>query len=900
MFFIRKDQQLIKSMKRRLKSPRAAVFAEFAFLAPILVLFLSAMIELAAFWDSKVMATHTAWQIGRIASVRVHEDQKDLSKIHGMTFGETYSDGIVTNRTVPAYGGQYKIITDSLGATGKMKTFGDVAAFFLMSTCGIGAFGEDYNEDVAGESKRLMVEQAGMLGDELIEKLKQLIREKLKLDPTPEEKGGWFDVLKQLVAKILDMVIDAILKPILDFISGIVAKLTQWIFGIDANAYTEDTWKHFAQRLSAAAVRVDRPEFKVECTIEDASKMAHGDGRVWSSGWGKKPPNSFTYPQCASLSDERDRGWIKKANVWPIQGMKQSLVDVKVEWPYTGSWIFPIVSTMGEKGNVVVTRGYSRVYTQPAIENEFLLSRGATKYQQGVVQKKYNFSDLDIGAFVRMMSFSMEYRMRNEVVKEGEWAWPHKYGAGTSGWIYEPFWHDMASQDKSRWDWRRTCRTLIKSYRNSWQSKKNYDEEFLGEYHYDSSWMYRYTAEIGKWFWPRWWAYRNYLFWLDDTTLRLRYAGPERCKDHMRCWHEGGDDWGFNGNSEMMFFNPKSSLDAQEFNPDAGVHAQLERAAMAYDKVAPEFAALEDVGAVVVRDARDDVRESKTAFDELFRKTFRVNVRSAFYCYNDRALAEGLIKTNLAMRTGAKGPNMKSTLRLQAWDFSMGQHERMELLQKKANGDSEELADDLVDQSGIDFINGDSEDVVNKFKEWWKNQQQKIYQNYNNLNAKIPVLKSQCTYYPQNVSGFRNSMNSFVFPNLRADLEDAYGAIKGRESPPTTKEALIDAVHQHLASTSSYGSRASTFNNAYQKFYGAYEQFRLDIVESVTNEAAFAAAIGITSKHGTRPLDPGDIIGPDDPGDLPKPPGGDPTISGNDPYPFGDKWHLTDHGWERD
>lgn len=897
MFFIRKDQQLIKRMKRRLKSPRAAVFAEFSFLAPILVLFLSAMIELAAFWDSKVMATHTAWQIGRIASVRVHEDQKNLSQIHGMTFGETYSDGIVTNRTVPAYGGQYKIITDSLGASGKMKTFGDVTALFLMSTCGIGAFGSEYNEKVAGESKRLLVEQAGMLGDELIAKLKQLIHEKLNVDPSSEESGGWFDVLKKLVAKLIDAVIDAILKPILDFISGIVAKLTQWIFGIDSNAFDENTWKHFAKRLSAAAVRVDRPEFKVECTIEDASKMAHGDGRVWSSGWGKKPPNSFTYPQCASLSDERDRGWIKQPNVWPIQGMKQSLVDVKVEWPYTGSWIFPIVSTMGEKGNVVVTRGYSRVYTQPAIENEFLLSRGASQYQQGVVRKKYDFSDLDIGAFVRMMSFSMEYRMRNEAVKKGKFNW------GGVGWFYEPFWRDMGSGDSHRLDWRRTCRQLISGYHCGGDYDEYDEDTSIGK-----NTLSHYTGNLPHWFKKKHWAYREYFFWFDSTTLRLRYAGPSRCKDHMRCWHEGGDDWGFNGNSDQMFFNNLDSLKAQEFNPDAGVHAQFERAAMAYDQVAPEFAALEDVGKPVY--FPPDFNFDNEALRTLFNQTFRCNLRSAMYVYNDRETAEGMIKTNLAMRTGAKGPNMKSTLRLQAWDFSMGQHERMELLQKKAKGDSEELADDLVDQSGIDFINGDSEDVINKFKEWWANQQQVIRKSYDNINGCVVKLKGDCESYPAAVREFGGFLNTFLKDSLSVhrydyDMSRVYFFVQqkiqsGEVAQPTTKEELIDTFRKEFSTDDFAVFSAKEFNEAYAKFYGAYEKFRLDIVESVTNEAAFAAAIGVTSKHGTRPLDPGDIIGPDDPGDLPKPPGGDPTISGNDPYPFGDKWHLTDHGWEKD
>ena len=103
MFFIRKDTALLKRLKRRLGSPRASVFSEFAFLAPVMVLLLSAMIEMAAFWDTQVMAHHTAWQIGRIAAVRAYEDQKNLTTLHGLKFGETYNNG-VTNVTALSIG----------------------------------------------------------------------------------------------------------------------------------------------------------------------------------------------------------------------------------------------------------------------------------------------------------------------------------------------------------------------------------------------------------------------------------------------------------------------------------------------------------------------------------------------------------------------------------------------------------------------------------------------------------------------------------------------------------------------------------------------------------------------------------------------------------------------------
>ena len=56
----------IERAKRRVASPRASVFTEFAIVMPVVAMICSAMIEIVGFWDAQVMANHAAWQVGRI------------------------------------------------------------------------------------------------------------------------------------------------------------------------------------------------------------------------------------------------------------------------------------------------------------------------------------------------------------------------------------------------------------------------------------------------------------------------------------------------------------------------------------------------------------------------------------------------------------------------------------------------------------------------------------------------------------------------------------------------------------------------------------------------------------------------------------------------------------------
>ena len=66
----RNDGKRRAKAARRLNSPRASVFSEFALVMPLVALVCSALIEIVGFWDAQVMANHAAWTVGRIVMVR--------------------------------------------------------------------------------------------------------------------------------------------------------------------------------------------------------------------------------------------------------------------------------------------------------------------------------------------------------------------------------------------------------------------------------------------------------------------------------------------------------------------------------------------------------------------------------------------------------------------------------------------------------------------------------------------------------------------------------------------------------------------------------------------------------------------------------------------------------------
>lgn len=899
MFFIRKDTALMKRLKRRLGSPRASVFSEFAFLAPVMVLLLSAMIEMAAFWDTQVMAHHTAWQIGRIAAVRAYEDQKNLTTLHGLKFGETYNNG-VTNVTALSIGWPFSNPVKSLGISDKLTTVGDVTALYFMSTTGIGAFGAKAQTADATALKNLFTEQGQMLSSYICDVLKEKIKEALHLNidiPDIPYIGDWLKFLQEWVNNLINELVDALIKPISDFIGRIVDWFCELLFDIDKSAYTEQTWKRLAQRMGAAAERMKRPEYKLEYSVPDPnSTEGRHSCRVWSSSYGKTKGKAFCYPQTALNTDPRDQGWIKSANVWPPNGQKQSMVEVKLDWPFTGMWVFPVVSGLGEKGSVVTAHGRSLHYIQPAIFTEHLLSKGATAYIQGTVATKADIGSLDIGNYVKMMYFSLQYRMRNEKLSRGKWFTVRPGGSWwdpsdwASGYAYDPLWDILANESANNRDYQLTVRSQKEGvgHDRGDSSPTRYADSFV-DYTSGGMWA-NYTAPDKWYFDSEHWMFRNYLFWMNTSTYRKRYYGPEICKDH--CLGNGVvKGWGQNGKSDTMFFNHPEALAVQEKSPDSGVHAQLMRAAKYYDTF--------DLRYTTASTKYGEEIQLANVSDESFARYFisesRANLLNFVSVYDTEPNSFVNINTNRTMHSGTITNGQLSVLRAQADDFNRAMWDINESLKKVASKDKEEIGDDLVDQAGIDIYNSDSETAIKEAQKWWNELKAKINKRYEDINVGVDQLRTDCEEYMKAVDTFIYRMDTVHIPQYKKDMQEVFEAIQARESHPSNRGALFSAIRSVMPP----GTKGQEFFKDYYAFCAAYEKFRKDVWTQCDNEVQWAGSVGATTRHGKKELGPDDIFPPDDPDQPVNPPGGDPSVSGNDDYWFGVEWKLGDHGWEK-
>lgn len=849
------------------------------------------MIELVSFWDARVMANHTAWQIGRIASVRGHEDQQDSTVLHGVEFKETYHNSI-TNITVPAFSGLYKSAVEKLDVNDQIKTYGDVTALYFMSTTGIGAFGETSKKADADTLRKIFAEQ----GQGMIEWLKVHIKEivhkaieqiTMKIPDIPLI-SDWLKALAQWVQDLVDKVLEAIFKPIIDIIGKLLDKIISAITDCDTDVYTDATWDRFASRLGAAAVRMKRAEYKLEYSLPDFNTQAgRASKRLWSSQFGRKKGNAFFYPQTALNTDPRDQGWLKKPNVWPPNGQKQSIVEIKLEWPFSGMWLFPVISGMGGKGDIVVARGNSLHYIQPAIYTEHLLSKGSSAYETGPRDTRADISGLDIGNYVKMMSFSMNYRMRAESLRAGDrerhgviWRW---------GYMYDPLWDIQADQCTKHADWRRTCKTLMNSrgdeYSKSSPAKKYGDTGNAGDFG-----PYK-KSDIDR----KFWAYREYLYWPTDKTLRPRYRGPNKCKDHLLCREgnkDGGKDWGHEGKSDMMFFSHSESLKKQKTDPDAQTDAQLMKCARAYDRQQSTHCAIANAGQMIAVSSTT----TNVPLQQLFSKCFRRDLRTAFLVSLDAGDANGFITTNLTMKTHAATNKVYSLLGLQTREFNLAMWELKADLEKVASGETGEIEDDLVDQAGIDLYNGDPEATIRDVKKWWDEMRVKIEKRYEDITTGISTLAAECSSYELAAQNFSNRLEQIHFPMLEKDIQKAFNEIELWETPPSDEAGVIAAVRAKLKGT----ANAKSFLGDYDSFRNAYEQFRKDIWIQCDNEVNWANSVGARSQHGKKELTPEDLFPEDDDPDSPENvPGGDPSVSGNDKFEFGDRWKRGDRGWEK-
>lgn len=474
MFFWRHDEKFLSRAKKRAKSDRGAVFSEFALLAPIFVLLVSAMIEFAGFWDARIMANHTAWQIGRIAMVRG-------SKLNYIQTGVSEIDNKLAAQSMQAnlfekLGSKLKLSGSGLGLRAAIPTV------CLMSTCQMGFFGgtpgsqlNDFLQSALIDPlKALFTDPQGELNPSAV--IAALLESKIAETP--------FAFLQPVIKAVFDAIckpiIDAVLKPLLEFITVKVSGFFKEICGkLDDFLLSQPTAsKRRLRQFVGAAIRYG----KAKDIVTIAETKSKDDFRA--------PENCFyydnrlDYPQVfakgASSDGYKASGWTG----WPPNNQVHSMYTVKVAWPYSTGWLFPVVSGFraGEVGEVRAT-GYSLVLPSPNIENENLLSEGGVAFADGSFTNRFDealkgLRD-ELKNYVSLAHFAYEYRLNKEVVSIFDWG-----GMGQTDKQLRPIvdWYGISQRQKwawfkYKWKYNEDEAYACASYRESWKAITGFKEE---------------------------------------------------------------------------------------------------------------------------------------------------------------------------------------------------------------------------------------------------------------------------------------------------------------------------------------------------------------------------------------------------------------------------------------
>lgn len=420
MFFLRNDQRFLRRARRRVRGDRAAVFSEFAFLAPVLVMLISAMIEFASFWDARIMANHTAWTIGRQASVfgtnlDFFEKTPDFFEK-----GFSFDNEAVMKLLNPLNG----VIT---GGIRPLLNRGRLTAALMMSTCSMGYFGASPSQLLGNFLKEL----ARPVFELLTQGLGKIVEAQLKIESLmPEEKeeqeespGFSFDSIKKKLlgwvnkTVIEDLVKKKALTPMMNFLAE---KLDQWI--------EEKVVAYFdAKGLGTISNRSGRQLF---CGISRVI-MVGNIVTVREYGYSKSQKltdvqhafydrNKLDFPQVFDKTATTDRYRVTKAGGWPPNQQSHGMIHVRVAWPFSTGWLFPVISGWrdAKADEAIRAVGSSYVFAQPRITNDNLLSSGATAFVDGDVPKLDTAEvAADFNMYLKMCAFAGDYRRCREQVE---------------------------------------------------------------------------------------------------------------------------------------------------------------------------------------------------------------------------------------------------------------------------------------------------------------------------------------------------------------------------------------------------------------------------------------------------------------------------------------------------
>ena len=423
----RNDGKRVERAKRRLGSPRASVFSEFALIAPILVLVCSALVEIVGFWDAQVMANHAAWTVGRIVMVRGSD-------------GLEYSSGIskksktgIAGSSLPApLKAALSGLDTAIQGANKFNNRGNIATLFLMSTCGIGYYGSSPGKALADGFDALINAVVKGMTDGIAETIKNAVAD-IKI-PFSSGGTGIEKFVSELVKYLVDKVVEVALKPIAEAIKSALQSAFDNVFGkggikVDEIFSGKSGGARMARQIYGAAVRIARAKSTIGKEVVTVTDMDDLNGPFMFAKLAAL--GRLIYPQVVDKEAKSDGFFVTGAHGWPANYGGLAMAHVEVNWPYESGWLFPVVSGRGVASSKrPVATGHSMVFPQPDIQNEHLYSAGAKAFDPGSYTNKTSIPALDqlakeMKEYLKFVKFGMQFRICIETLSfhEGNWSW---------------------------------------------------------------------------------------------------------------------------------------------------------------------------------------------------------------------------------------------------------------------------------------------------------------------------------------------------------------------------------------------------------------------------------------------------------------------------------------------
>ncbi len=399
------EGRVLRAGRRRARAERGSAYVEFAFLAPLLLMFASLLIELATFWDASVMANHAAWQVARI--VKVKPGAKDAT--------------IFQVKTIDAEKDSLKetLVGGANAGIDLLNTFGDqrsLTAILLLSGSSMGYAGTPGNE---------MGDLLDLILIKPLDALSKGSKDGFDLSKAFSEalsglSGSSGSGISGLSDGISELLMTAIVKPVIGAVgSALLTPVVGWaqtqlnnlggkISGaLDQKGSEFSAMKHYARNLQKAYQRV--------------AYVATGRGK-------KGGPIVKVYTaNDGDISFLAPSGTMRQPHVYSAKGSDPGLAGqlayVRVRWPMASDWLFPLFWG-GERADTGVwATGHALALLEPTLTNDHLKSTDPKVYTPPAENAKGEYASVSdtIRHDLRIELFLLRYRnVREEIRLSGD------------------------------------------------------------------------------------------------------------------------------------------------------------------------------------------------------------------------------------------------------------------------------------------------------------------------------------------------------------------------------------------------------------------------------------------------------------------------------------------------